>query len=296
MDLSWLLRSMLENAAREKVRQQVQQKVVEAAQEQFAPQAAGAAEAAADDRRCDVAVVCALPMESDALEERLTDVVQLRGHGFLLRRGLLRDRHVAVVISGPGRAAAASATEAFLQAYRPQWLISAGFAGGLHEDLPRQHLLVAEMIGDLDGRWLPVDLRRFPPKLLDLEPVHVGKLLTVDRIIRHEQEKRLLGVSHKALAVDMESLAVAEVCRRRETPFLAVRVISDAVDDELPADVDRLLQQKSKVGRLGAAFGAILNRPGSLKDMFQLQQAALAAGTRLAKYLTRVVGGIGIRD
>jgi len=147
---------------------------------------------------------------------------------------------------------------------------------------------VAAMICYVEGRSLPVDLRRFPPELLDLEPVHVGTLLTVDHVVRHEEEKRLLGVAHRALAVDMESLAVAEVCRRREMPFLAVRVISDAVDEELPADVDRLLRQTSKAGRWGAALGAIVNRPGSLKDMLKLQQAALAASDRLAQYLTRL--------
>jgi len=283
MNLSWLLRSMLEKAAQQKVRE----KVIEAAKDSLAGQAS-AAEVAADDRRCDVAVVCALGIEAGVLEDRLSDVVTLRGQGFVLRRGLLGGRRVAVVISGPGPTAAATATAAFLQAYQPQWLISAGFAGGLHEDLPRKHLLVAAMICDVEGRSLPVDLRRFPPELLDLEPVHVGTLLTVDHVVRHEEEKRLLGVAHRALAVDMESLAVAEVCRRREMPFLAVRVISDAVDEELPADVDRLLRQTSKAGRWGAALGAIVNRPGSLKDMLKLQQAALAASDRLAQYLTRL--------
>ena len=43
----------------------------------------------------------------------------------------------------------------------------------------------------------------------------------------------------------METLAVAEVCRRRQTPFLAVRVINDAADDALPRDVEKLLRNRA---------------------------------------------------
>jgi hypothetical protein len=75
----------------------------------------------------------------------------------------------------------------------------------------------------------------------------------------------------------------------RETPFMAVRVVSDAADDELPPDVERLLVQKTNAGRLGAALGSIWRRPSSLKDMFQLQQNAIAASDRLAKFLAGLI-------
>ena len=39
--------------------------------------------------------------------------------------------------------------------------------------------------------------------------------------------------------------AVAEVCRREKQRFLAVRVISDAVDEELPADVETVAQEEN---------------------------------------------------
>ena len=83
----------------------------------------------------------------------------------------------------------------------------------------------------------------------------------------------------------MESFAVAEVCRQREVPVLVVRTISDAVDDELPPDIGKLLAQWLFAGQLGAAVGSVFRRPGAMKDLFNLHQTALAISGRLAKFL-----------
>ncbi len=71
--------------------------------------------------------------------------------------------------------------------------------------------------------------------------LHVGRLLTIDHVARTAEEKRTLGAQHDALACDMETFAMAEACRQAKTRFLSVRVITDAVDDELAPEVDRLL-------------------------------------------------------
>ena len=235
-----------------------------------------------------VGVVFALEIESGGLEDRMTDVVTTRAHGFMVRQGSLRDRDVVLVISGAGRAAAAKATEAMIDAHRPGWVLSAGFAGGLSDTLKRHDILVADRLADTAGEQLSVDLNVDPDALRRRPGVHVGRLLTADRVIRHPDEKRSLGRQHEAMAVDMETFAVAEVCRRREVPFLAVRVINDTADDELPADVGHLLAQKTLSGRLGAAVGSIWRRPGSFKDMVQLRENALMASERLAKFIAVV--------
>ena len=119
--------------------------------------------------------------------------------------------------------------------------------------------------------------------------MHVGPVLTVDRIVRLPEEKRSLGEKHQALAVDMESYAVAEVCRSHRVRFLAVRIISDAVDEELAPEVQRLVTQKTRTAKLGAAIGAIWKRPASVKDMWKLREDALVASDRLAKFLASTI-------
>ena len=96
-----------------------------------------------------------------------------------------------------------------------------------------------------DGARIAIHLPIDPANLPGCPNVHVGGLCTADRIIRLPDEKRKLGEESAALAVDMETFAVAEVCRRRNLPLIAARIISDAVGDQLPDDLEQLARQQT---------------------------------------------------
>ena len=276
----WFLQRWLRGVAQEKVRRTV----VEAARERLAE-----AEATGRPRPCHVGVVFALGEESGGLEDLLSGVATTKGDGFVVRQGELRHRRVVVVVSGAGRPQAANATEALIAGHQPGWVIAAGFCGGLSPKLARHDLLLADALVDALGQRLEVSLDKVGEEIRARGGVHIGPLLQVDQVVRLPDEKRALGEKHGAWAADMESLAVAEVCRSRNVPFLAIRAVSDAVDDRLPPEVSYLLRQKTRTARLGAALGAILNRPGSVKDLVRLRQDALAASDRLARLLSAVV-------
>ena len=233
----------------------------------------------------DFGVVFALSQESGCFVDMLSDVRVTRGDGFVARRGLLGERGVVVMESGPGRQRAARATHALIDAYRPRFVVASGFAGGLDARVKRHDLVAADSLVDIEGRELALDPATLAPWLDETPRLHRGRLLTVDRIIRRAEEKRQLGEKHHALAVDMESFAVAEVCRERAVPVLIVRAISDAADDELPRDIGHLLSRKTFAGQLGAAVGSVFRRPGAMKDLFHLHQTALESSARLAKFL-----------
>ena len=284
MILRSLLTAWLQNAARAKLQERVAEAVRDQVQGAAAPD-----EAAPAERPCDVGIVFALGIELGSMEDRLDGVIVTHGGGFVARQGGLKGRHIVLLESGVGREAARHGTEALLLGHHPKYVISAGFAGGLTEDLKRGDVVMADSLMDESGRSLAIDLKVSPESLAGTPGVHVGRILTVDRIVHTTAEKKALGEQHQALAVDMESLAVAEVCSREKARFLAVRIISDAWDDQLPADVDRLLRRKSTVGRLGAAVGAIVNRPSSVKDMLKLKEDALVFSDRLAKFLSSMI-------
>jgi adenosylhomocysteine nucleosidase len=280
----WLLRGWAANIVQNKVRSEV----LRAAKQHLAAASAEAAGTAQGDT-CDVGVVFALPEEAGGFEDRLEDLTSIKGCGFVVRKGLWRGRQVVVVHSGAGRTAAANATAALIAGHRPRWVISAGFAGGLDPAVRRHDLLVADALVDVAGATQQLELPLPRDWFATEKRLHLGRLLTGDRVVRLPEDKRTLGRTHQALAVDMETCAVAEVCRDRHSPFLAVRVITDAVDDTLPPDLEHLLRQKSTAGRWGAALGTLIGRPESIKDLYQLQQNALQATDRLAEFLGRVI-------
>jgi adenosylhomocysteine nucleosidase len=238
---------------------------------------------------CHVGIVVALPLESGYFEDRLAGVISIKGHGFTIRTGGLGGRGIAVAISGHGQERAARATEALIAGHHPRWVISAGFAGGLQPKLARGDIVMADSIAGLHGERLSIDLRMPEGQTQVGHGIHVGRLLTVDRIIRKTDEKRSLGQQYEAIAVDMESLAVARTCQQEKQRFLAIRSITDTVDDELPRDVERLLNRPTMVRKLGAAAGSMIRRPSAAKDLWKLRESAITAADRLSKYLGGVI-------
>jgi adenosylhomocysteine nucleosidase len=239
---------------------------------------------------CHVAAIFALSIEAGGLIDRLSGVVRIDGAGFVIREGGLDGQRIVVVESGAGREAAARATASVILGHDPRWVVAAGFAGGLDDRLAKGDVIMADEVTDFGGESLAIDLKLNRDAFAGARHVHVGRLLTSDRVIESAQEKRALGKSHGALAVDMESIGVAQVCSREKRRFLSIRVISDAVDRTLPRDIDYLVKKKSTAGRLGAAAGAILRRPASIKDMWQLKEDALMASERLANFLVGAIG------
>ncbi len=282
----WLVRNWLQNLAQEKIRETV----VQAAQEQLAAATQQAEEAKAPPPPADVGLVFAVESESGGLEDLLQGLLIAKAGGFVFAQGMLHERRVVIVRSGAGQRSAAEATRLLLDVHKPAWVISSGFAGALDPALKRGDLVAANELVDQGAQRLSLELTLDPQSLAKTGRLQQGRLLTVDRIVRTPAEKRALGQQHGALAVDMESLAVAEVCRQRQARFLAIRIIFDAVGDELPADVERLVRQRTSAARFGAALGAIVNRPGSLKDMYNLKEQALLNADRLARFLAAVIG------
>jgi adenosylhomocysteine nucleosidase len=238
---------------------------------------------------CDVAFIYALGIESGGLADLLQGAETSRHAHGVERAGKLTGREVAVIDGGVGQKAAARATAEAIKFYQPRWVISAGFAGGLDEKLRRGHIVMADEVSNLAGQRLAVGMKIDPRSLAGMKGLHIGRLLTIDAILRQPAERHRLAEQHGAIACDMETYAVAEVCQQRGVPLFAIRIISDAVDDELPPEIEHLLAQKSLAGKLGAATGAILRRFSAAKDLWKLREDAIKASDRLAKFLVGVV-------
>lgn len=280
MWLRWAVSAWLKNEAQRRAQEAVSEAVMGRA---TAPDEADAVDDD-PDVPCDVGVIFALGIESGGLVELLEKRVDTRGAGFRAHTGWLEGRRLVVMESGAGPQPAAKATSAMIAGHQPRWIISAGLAGGLVPQLAKNDLVVANSVANPTGERLVIDLKLQPEAHL-----HVGRLLTVDHIVRTPTERHALHAAHDALAVDMESFAVADVCRREKTRFLAIRAVSDTADQELPADIERLLKQTTLSGQAGAVVGSIFRRPSSIKDMWKLHEDALLASHRLAGFLREVI-------
>jgi len=240
----------------------------------------------------EIAVCCAMQLEAGGILDLLADLQSTRCPSLIEHVGNLAGMPVAVVETGVGRVAAARAARELIAMRRPRWIISAGFAGGLIDAVARQHLVLATSVIDESGREIPIPGNWGATSA----GVHLGRLLTVDRVVRTAEEKRLLAEKWSACACDMETSAVLEAAREQGIGLLSVRVVTDDLLDELPPDIESIVSQKSFASRLGAAAGAVLRRPASVKEMWNLRERAIVASDRLARVLQGLIPALARRE
>ena len=77
--------------------------------------------------------------------------------GITITEGELCGKLVAVILTGPGKAAARRGAELLIAGHRPRWIISAGFAGALDPSLARNDLVVPGEVTDLAGEVIALD-------------------------------------------------------------------------------------------------------------------------------------------
>ena len=144
-----------------------------------------------------------------------------------------------------GASRAAGAAAFLLEHYQPRVIIAAGFGGAVTPELPRGGLVLGETFwryepetGKLQGLAAPaapVALAEVLARLNEAgRPAFRGSMVTTPGIIhKFSQGGPLLGLVHPVL--DLETSVLADYARDRGLPFLAVRAVTDAAGEEIPA-------------------------------------------------------------
>ncbi len=225
-------------------------------------------------------------MEISPLLDRCEKPRKYVGGKFTYRGGRYRHIRLAAVECGGGPSRARQATQGLIDAHSPDWVVSVGFAGSLVPEIRTGSIFVADTVENADtGESLAIDLK-MP---VDSEHgLHTGKLVTTTHIVRLISEKQALAEKTGGQVVDMETYAVAEVCRQREMKFLCVRVITDDTTADLPPEILTIFG-KTGTQRAGAVAGAFFKRPSSVKDLWKLRGAVHEHAVTLAKFLDGVL-------
>lgn len=178
-------------------------------------------------------IVVALPEELKTLTSKRID----KGHCVFIADKLL------VAYSGAGYNNAALATELLISKGATQ-LMSWGCAAALSTLLKSGDLVLPDSLIDVDDKVMLVDqawhdyAKSF---LMSFTNVKVGKLTESTTIISSSREKQQLELITGSIALDMESIAIAKVAEKKGLPFLAIRVIVDPVNMDLPRAVSYAL-------------------------------------------------------
>ena len=188
-----------------------------------------------------------------------------------------------VLVTGIGAERAADAARWVWDHFRPRLLVACGFAGALSPKLQVGDVLLASEVVEADEddmHWRTA----VPTELGDLP---VGRLVTVPELVGRPSGKRTLARQTAAVAVDMESAAIAEVCQEKQMPCAVVRVISDTADTALS---DRLVDLMSG-GRVSPlrVLAAVVRSPWLLVELWRLARDTRIAARELAGALSKLL-------
>jgi adenosylhomocysteine nucleosidase len=214
-------------------------------------------------------------------------VAESRSLGPASRRGVepatLADG-TQLIVSGIGPAAAAVGARRLLAA-GARALLSWGMAGALDPALPAGALVLPAAVISPEGRVFltTADWReRVSRALAASQRVCGGTLLSCREPLGSTAGKALAFAQTGAVAVDMESSAIAEVAAAGRVPFLIVRAIVDTARDAVPEvalSTTRAGEDGPQVGRL---LASLARRPGELPALIRLARRYRSASRALA--------------
>ena len=190
-----------------------------------------------------IGIIVAMRKELDLLLPLLQDSEESRMSGFEFYCGKMGRHDVMLMQCGIGKVNAAMGTLMLVNNFTPNYVINTGVAGGADTKVNVMDVVAGarvayhdvwcgpeSVLGQVQGLPLYFEGAK---RLIDLVPerdhIHKGLICSGDQFIDTiDAVNRIKGNFPDALAVDMESGAIAQVCHLNKVPFLALRVISDS--------------------------------------------------------------------
>ena len=215
-----------------------------------------------------IGILCAGDREIVPFVPMIRDVRISEKAMLKIYEGKMEGVEVAALFSGVCRVNAAIAAQILIDGCDCDAIINAGTAGGMAPEVGLLDVIVgAEAVyHDVDvdvlAEFCPEEERRVfrtDGKLLSWahgaaeefeHPIHFGCMATGEKFITDEGRDEINAV-FSPLSVDMETAAVAQVCRRNGIPFIAVRTITDTADH---SGNEAFFENLDKAARISAEF------------------------------------------
>jgi len=159
-------------------------------------------------------------------------------------------KHIVLVRSGVGKVNAAAATQYIIDSFHPDIVIDMGIAGLLDQKIPAGSVIVTDTAQEWDttsSMISPIEslenhtivnqaTTALPKKVVS------GTIITGDTFITDSEQRDELMSKHDAVAVDMESAAIAKICHKNKLPFLVIKGFSDKANKKAESDLNKRIR------------------------------------------------------
>jgi adenosylhomocysteine nucleosidase len=237
-----------------------------------------------------IALAAALPVELVGIKKlgrfykkNLGDIGYLRGdiHGV----------DVALFVSGVGEARAYETAKRACASLSLAAYISLGLSAALRPGLRPGDVVVgvsATSLASKGGQVYISDatlLKLAADALKEVRKVSFGPLLVTPKVAVTSAEKKGLAQASSFAALDMESAGAAKAAQEAGVPFIAIRAISDTLDEDLPVDFNRFMKEGGMDWPRFMAY--VITHPGVIPGLMRLGRNSRLAATNLAAAVDR---------
>lgn len=200
-----------------------------------------------------IGIICAMEIELRKIKGSMQNVKTEKVSSVNFNIGKLCGKDCVVAVSGVGKVNAAACAQSMILKYNPEFIINVGVAGGLLEEMQVYDMVISKnavqsdvdtsALGDPKGFISTIEIIELPcsqklanlilnKKLEDNTEIYYGTIASSDRFIADKKELLQLRKDFRAIACDMETGSIAQVCYLNETEFLSIRIISDNINNE----------------------------------------------------------------
>lgn len=200
----------------------------------------------------------------DAIE--IVTIKSIIGLEFIL--GKISGKNIVVVRSGIGKVNAAICAQVLIDHFAVDCIINIGVAGAIKKDLGLSDVVISTdaihhdfdttafdtKIGEIprmDESIFLADetLIKYVKEIVDeekIENVHFGRIASGDQFISSSSAKEKIWSEVQGYCAEMEGAAIAHTCYLNKLPFLIVRCISDAADDDANFNYQKFVVSATK--------------------------------------------------
>lgn len=201
-----------------------------------------------------IGLIVAMQKELDLLLGVLDEYTNVEADGYVFYGGRIGDAEIVAMSCGIGKVNAALGTMALIERFSPDVVINSGVAGGTGMGASILDVVLADRVayhdvwcgpgtewGEAAGCPRFFECPQSASELADKLGAKHGLVASGDIFVsRVEDIDRILSLYPEAMAVDMESAAIAQTCFRKNVPMYCIRVISDT-----PGAADNISQYEN---------------------------------------------------
>ena len=197
-----------------------------------------------------IGIIGAMDEEISVILSEMNNISEYNINNIKFYKGKIYDKDLVLVKSGIGMVNASIITTLLIKEFDVNKILFSGVAGSLNKNINVGDIVIADSLVEymFNAIEFGYEIRQIPRmensvfksenllnKIRDIlknDSIFYGKILSGDKFVSNLEEKEKIGKKFDALALDMESAAVAHCTYILGVEFAIIRSISDSLNSD----------------------------------------------------------------